>query len=101
MTTEFGLHAVTPEMLVYAYTNYTGHQRDADWSIRTMGAYMSTDWRYGAAIKHKMALRKIENRNAKNFFFNFNHTNHFYYGKDSKLIFDSASNIFDQEYFRI
>jgi len=81
------LHAVTPEMLVYAYTNYTGHQRDADWSIRTMGAYMSTDWRYGAAIKHKMALRSLENGNAKNFFFNFNHTNHFYYGKDSQLYF--------------
>ena len=88
-------------MLVYAYTNYTGHQRDADWSIRTMGAYMSTDWRYGAAIKHKMALRTIENRSAKNFFFNFNHTNHFYYGQDSHLMFVWLFCFLDSQYFWI
>lgn len=80
LTTDYGLPDVTADMLVYAYTNYTGHQRNADWSIRTMGAYMSTDWRYGAAIKHKMKLRRQENNSAKNYFYNFNHTNHYYYG---------------------
>ena len=43
---------------------------------------MSTDWRYGAAIKHKMAIRTEANPNAKNYFYNFNHTNHWYYGND-------------------
>ena len=94
LTTEFGLHAVTADMLVYSYTNYTGHQRKADWSIRTMGAYMSTDWRYGAGIKHKMALRTLENPNAKNYFFNFNHTNHFYYGQVFNLKLKKCATFF-------
>ena len=82
LTIDRGLSENAADALVYAYTNYTGDQRNADWSIRTKGAYMSTDWRYGAAIKHKMAIRTEANPNAKNYFYNFNHTNHWYYGND-------------------
>ena len=80
LTINRGLSENAADALVYAYTNYTGNQRNDDWSIRTMGAYMSTDWRYGAAIKHKMRIRSEAKSNAKNYFYNFNHTNHWYYG---------------------
>ena len=82
LTIDRGLSESAADALIYAYTNYTGNQRNDDWSIRTKGAYMSTDWRYGAAIKHKMAIRIEANPNAKNYFYSFNHTNHWYYGND-------------------
>lgn len=91
LTINRGLSENAADALVYAYTNYTGDQRNADWSIRTMAAYMSTDWRYGAAIKHKMRIRSEENPNAKNFFYNFNHTNHWYYGDRTQIFFQLVS----------
>ena len=54
---EYSLSKVTKDMVTYAYTNYTAHSRDSDWSIRTNAAYMATDWRYGIGILHKMRIR--------------------------------------------
>lgn len=74
MTSELGLPDKTVNMVNYAYTNYTGMNRNADWSIRTNAAYMATDWRYLAASMHKMHLRSEYNKNAVNYMFNFNYT---------------------------
>ena len=73
-TTEYGLSEGTQDMVNYAYTDYNGNNRNADWSIRSNGAHLATDWRYGVGILHKMRIRQECEPNSRNFFFNFNHT---------------------------
>lgn len=73
-TTDYGLSEGTQDMVNYAYTDYNGNNRNNDWSIRSNGAHLATDWRYGVGILHKMRIRQELKPNSRNFFFNFNHT---------------------------